>query len=90
MWKKKLKYDKSGAYCQRSKTSEKNFLRLECCLGVVPGAMTSRAKEKDKEVAISSKGLEGLKKGVTPSSSALKVPPTRRFRAQAVEEHGLN
>ncbi|MCD7466150.1 hypothetical protein HAX54_002574 [Datura stramonium] len=50
--------------------------------------MTSRV-DKGKEVAVSSKGLKPLRKGVASSLSVQKVPPARRFGVKAMEEHGL-
>ncbi|MCD9646484.1 hypothetical protein HAX54_036355 [Datura stramonium] len=54
----------------------------------VAGTMASRA-DKEREVAVASKGFKRLRKGVALSSLAQKVPPSRRFGAKAVEEHGL-
>ncbi|MCE3050518.1 hypothetical protein HAX54_047412, partial [Datura stramonium] len=46
--------------------------------------------DKQKEVIVADKGLKRLKKGTKGSkSSAAKAPPTRRFAAEAIEEHGL-
>ncbi|MCE2055239.1 hypothetical protein HAX54_042264, partial [Datura stramonium] len=51
--------------------------------------MASRANN-GKEVVVSDKGLKGLRKGTKGSkSSTIKSPPARRFRANALEEHGL-
>ncbi|MCD9642685.1 hypothetical protein HAX54_029592 [Datura stramonium] len=52
------------------------------------GSMASHI-DKVKEVAVASKGFKRLKKGVASSSSSQKAPPSRRFGAKAVEEHGL-
>ncbi|MCE3216524.1 hypothetical protein HAX54_006778 [Datura stramonium] len=46
-------------------------------------------RKKDKEVETSSKGFKRPKKGVSPSSLVLMEPPTRKFGAKAVEEHGI-
>ncbi|MCE3050384.1 hypothetical protein HAX54_047084, partial [Datura stramonium] len=51
-------------------------------------AMASRAN-KGKEVATSRKGFKWLRKRVAHSSSTPRAPPSRRFRAQSIEEHGL-
>ncbi|MCD9641418.1 hypothetical protein HAX54_027595, partial [Datura stramonium] len=45
--------------------------------------------DKGKEVAVASKGLKSLKKGVTSSKSDQKAPPARRYRAKTVEKHGI-
>ncbi|MCD9644140.1 hypothetical protein HAX54_032126, partial [Datura stramonium] len=52
--------------------------------------MASRG-DKGKEVVVAEKGLKRLRKGIKGSnSSPVKAPPIRRFRAKAIEEHGLN
>ncbi|MCD7468587.1 hypothetical protein HAX54_006947, partial [Datura stramonium] len=50
--------------------------------------MDSRAN-KGKEVATSRKEFKRLRKGVVVSSLVPRAPPSRRFGAKAVEEHGL-
>ncbi|MCD9640704.1 hypothetical protein HAX54_026178, partial [Datura stramonium] len=46
-------------------------------------------EDKGKEVAFANKGFKRLKKGVASRSLAQNAPPSRRFRAKAMEEHGL-
>ncbi|MCD9643646.1 hypothetical protein HAX54_031278 [Datura stramonium] len=50
--------------------------------------MTSRA-DKGKELVVARKVFKRLRKGVASSLSSQKAPPTRRFAAKVVEEHGL-
>ncbi|MCD9638302.1 hypothetical protein HAX54_022177, partial [Datura stramonium] len=46
--------------------------------------------DKGKEVVVAEKGFKWLRKGTKgPKSLATKAPPTRRFGAKAVKEHGL-